>query len=59
VNTLAFWLLSASWLRLPYLLASAISTQIAIVWHFVLIEHLVYRRAQARSEPIDFCASGW
>jgi len=49
VNTLALWLLSASLLRLPYMLASVISTQIAIVWNFALIEHLVFRRAHARS----------
>lgn len=41
VNTAALWLLSSVW-SLPYLSASVLATQIAILWNFLLLERLVF-----------------
>lgn len=49
VNTLALWLLYEEWLHLPYLLASAIATNVAVVWTFTLLQVWVFRKVKARS----------
>lgn len=52
VNTAALWFLSSVW-SLPYLLGSLISTQVAILWNFVLLERLVFH--DANRDFLDFC----
>jgi len=54
VNTLAMWCLSSAWLQLPYLLASVLATNIAIVWNFVLLETVVFRNARRRTFAAGF-----
>lgn len=49
VNTLALWLLSERWLNEPYLLASGIATNVAVVWNFALLEMWVFRKVGKRS----------
>lgn len=54
VNTLALWGLSAAWFDVPYLTASVLATNIAIVWNFVLLETWVFRRMRRRSFAAGF-----
>lgn len=54
VNTVAMWALSAAWFDVPYLFASVLATNIAIVWNFVLLETWVFRKARRRSFAAGF-----
>ncbi len=49
VNTLSLWLLSQGWLDQPYLVASGIATNVAVVWNFALLEAWVFRKVKQRS----------
>ncbi|NHC44730.1 glycosyltransferase [Motilibacter aurantiacus] len=49
VNTLALTALTAAAPALPYQAASAVATQAAIVWNFVLADRFVFSGAQRRS----------
>lgn len=49
VNTAALWALTSGSVRLPYLVASVLATQVAIVSNFLLLEWLVFAKARARS----------
>lgn len=49
VNTAALWALTSGFARLPYLVASVLATQVAIVSNFLLLEWLVFAKARARS----------
>jgi putative flippase GtrA len=49
VNTAVLWLLSTSWLHVPYLVASALGTQAAIAWNFTLMERIVFSDSRAHS----------
>jgi putative flippase GtrA len=54
VNTVALWVLSAAWLQLPYLLASVLATNVAIVWNFVMLEMWVFRKRRHGSFAAGF-----
>jgi len=54
VNTVALWLLTGGRLSAPYLLASALATNIAVVWNFALLETWVFRKARYRSRLAGF-----
>ncbi len=54
VNTVALWLLTGGRLTAPYLLASALATNIAVVWNFALLEIWVFRKARYRSRLAGF-----
>lgn len=49
VNTGVLWLLTLPGLHVPYLLASAAATQVAIGWNFCWLDRLVFRRRRSRS----------
>lgn len=49
VNTFALWTMSEGVWQLPYLLASALATNVAIVWNFALLETTVFRKSRRRS----------
>jgi dolichol-phosphate mannosyltransferase len=51
VNTAVLWFLTLPWPHVPYLLASAVATQVAIVWNFTWLDRLVFRRERHRSFP--------
>lgn len=59
VNTTALWLLSAAWLNVPYLLASVLATNVAVIWNFVLFETYVFRKARNRSWLRGWADFGW
>lgn len=54
VNTVALWLLTGGRLTAPYLLASALATNIAVVWNFAVLETWVFRKARYRSRLAGF-----
>jgi len=49
INSLALWCLSAHWFNMPYLSASVLATNIAIIWNFTLLETCVFRKVRRRS----------
>lgn len=53
-NTFVLWLLSERWWHEPYLLASFVATNVAIVWNFALFELLVFRGRRRYSSWAGF-----
>lgn len=53
-NTVVLWLLSERWWHEPYLLASFVATNVAIVWNFALFELFVFRGRRRYSSWAGF-----
>ncbi|HEY5880318.1 MAG TPA: glycosyltransferase [Nakamurella sp.] len=53
VNTIALWAI-LGWSAVPYLVASAVSANVAIVWNFALLEMFVFTSVRRRTPLAGF-----
>lgn len=58
VNTGIMWALTETWSQMPYLAASVVATNAAIVWNFLLLQAFVFRSAPAE-RPLRAFARFW
>lgn len=59
INTAVLWGLSAGAWHQPYLLASLVATNVAVIWNFVLLESFVLKKSRKHSPWQGFLRFWW